>query len=198
MPLNLIIFGPPGSGKGTQSIRIAKKHNLQHVSTGEIFRKEIEDQTEIGITAKKFVDQGLLIPDDITISKIMPLIEHNMGGEGFVFDGFPRTIYQAEALDQLLQKKNTSVNLAIFINVELCECLNRMIGRSIDSGRSDDIEAIMLKRMDVYDTNTKPLIEYYQRQGKYSSISGMAPVDIVSAQITNIIDKHLELANFSK
>lgn len=198
MPLNLVIFGPPGSGKGTQSIRIAKKHNLLHVSTGEIFRKEIENQTEIGITAKNFVDQGLLIPDDLIIGKIMPLMESNKEGEGFIFDGFPRTIYQAQALDQHLQKENTSVNLAIFINVELCECLNRMTGRSVDSGRSDDIQEIMLKRMDVYNTNTKPLIEYYQSQGKYSSISGMAPVDIVSSQIHNIIDKHLELANFSK
>lgn len=194
---NIIIFGPPGSGKGTQSERVAAKFGLEHISTGEIFRQEVSEGSQVGLQVKRFIDQGLLVPDAIVLKKLFCMVQEYKNSRGVIFDGFPRTLFQAEMLDKFFAKKGISINLVIFINVSLYELFNRMIGRAKDSGRSDDKKSIMIKRMRIYNTHTKPLIDYYQKQGKLLCISGMAAVDVVSGRITSSIDKQLEMAKAS-
>jgi adenylate kinase len=194
---NIVIFGPPGSGKGTQSVRVAEKYCLEHISTGEMFRDEIIRGTSLGESVKSYMDKGMLIPDAIVLRKLVCMVHELKKTRGVIFDGFPRTLFQAQMFDKYLAKKEIPLNLIIYINVKVYELFSRMIGRAKDSGRSDDKKSIMIKRMKIYDTFTKPLIDYYRNQGKLLCVSGMAPVEIVSDRISSAIDEYLEFANVS-
>ena len=189
--LNLIIFGPPGSGKGTQSARIVENYHLTHLSTGDLLREEMENGTELGKKVRKYIDKGLLVPDDIVLKELYIRASTHINSPGFIFDGFPRTIVQAESLDRLLEKRNIPIGLVISVEVEEEELFKRLMGRSEDSGRSDDSDVIIRRRLEVYKEQTHPLIAYYRQQGKMVSINGMAPVDEVFGNICQAIDAYL-------
>ncbi|MEY2830726.1 MAG: hypothetical protein RIQ33_2584 [Bacteroidota bacterium] len=189
--LNLILFGPPGSGKGTQSENLIKKYHLQHVSTGDIFRSEIANETALGMEAKKFMDKGLLVPDEVVIgmigSKIDACIE--LGVQGFIFDGFPRTIPQAEALDKLLLFKNIPINQVLSLDVSEEELVKRLLSRGVTSGRTDDQdESIIRNRVVEYRTKTEPVAGFYQQQNKLSKIKGEGSVDDIFIALSDAID----------
>ncbi len=190
--LNIIIFGPPGSGKGTQSARIVGNYNLKHLSTGELFREEIENNTPLGREVRKYIDKGHLVPDEIALMKLYNRASQHMDSPGFIFDGFPRTIVQAEALDNMLEKRGIPICLVISVEVAEEELFKRIMGRGEDSGRSDDNEKIVRRRLQVYKEQTMPLIYYYKAQGKFVAINGMAPVDQVFAKICHAIDTYRE------
>ncbi|HNQ11728.1 MAG TPA: adenylate kinase [Bacteroidia bacterium] len=188
--INLIIFGPPGAGKGTQSNRIVEKYKLIHLSTGDLLRSEIADATPLGMEAKTLMDQGLLVPDQVVIGMIRSKIEQNPDANGFIFDGFPRTEKQAEALDELLEENNTSINIMLALFVEKEELIKRIINRGKDSGRSDDTDrSIIDNRIDEYNSKTKPLIKYYERQNKYRRIEGSNSIDEIFEKICVEIEK---------
>ena len=189
--LNLVIFGPPGSGKGTQSANIVRKYNLLHLSTGDLLRQEMEKDTPLGREVSKFIDQGLLVPDDIVWRELYEYVTGHMDAPGFIFDGFPRTIVQAKALDCLLEEKRAPICLVISVEVAEEELFNRLMGRSEDSGRSDDNAEIARRRLQVYKDQTLPLISYYKAQNKIVSIDGMAPVDEVFSRICKAVDGFL-------
>ncbi len=189
--LNLIIFGPPGSGKGTQSARIVEKYHLIHLSTGDLLRDEMENGTPLGKMVRKYIDKGLLVPDEIVLKELYQKASTHMDAPGFIFDGFPRTIVQAEALDRLLEKRNIPIGLVISVEVDEEELFRRLMGRAEDSGRSDDSDVIIRRRLEVYKQQTHPLIAYYRKQGKIITVNGMAPVDEVFGKICQAVDKHL-------
>lgn len=186
--LNLVIFGPPGSGKGTQSARIVEKYELIHLSTGDIFREEIANETPVGVIAKSFIDRGCLVPDEMVLKELYRRAYQHLDAKGLVFDGFPRTLVQSEMLDRLLVKKGIPISLVLSVDVEKDELHKRLMGRAVDSGRSDDNEQVIQKRLEVYTQQTMPLIEYYKAQGKLATINGMAPVDEVFGRICKAID----------
>ncbi len=190
--LNILIFGPPGSGKGTQSLKIVDKYDLIHISTGDILRKEITDKTEIGLLAKKYIDRGNLVPDKVVLKIIYQKLLQEKDSKGFVFDGFPRTIYQAEILDRLLRIKMMPILLVISIEVQEQELFKRILGRAENSKRSDDNKQTISNRIDVYRKQTLPLIEYFKIQGNFFAINGMADIDTVFKRITDVIDNYLE------
>ncbi len=189
--LNLIIFGPPGSGKGTQSLRVACRYNLVHFSSGELFRDEVQKGTKLGYEFARYMINGLLVPDFMVLRKIYRAALQYQDAAGIVFDGFPRTVYQAEMLDKLLIKKNIPISIVFFMMVDEKELISRMMGRAEDSGRLDDNEEIILRRMEVYEKQTLPLKKYYQQQGKLCCISGMAPVKVVAERISRVIEHYL-------
>ncbi len=190
--LNVILFGPPGSGKGTQSMNIIKKYNLVHLSTGDIMREEMVKNSTLGQTFRKYIDKGRLVPDKIVMDLLYERGASKLGGDGMIFDGFPRTIVQAEKLDKLLAKNKTSVDIVLSIEVTEEEIFKRLVGRGQDSGRSDDKDEIIKQRISVYKEQTFPLIDYYKHQGKFVSISGMFPVTEVFSTICQKIDEYLE------
>ena len=189
--LNIILFGPPGSGKGTQSEGLIKKYQLQHLSTGDIFRSEIANQTALGMEAKKFMEKGLLVPDEVVIgmigSKIDACIEQ--GVKGFIFDGFPRTIPQAEALDKLLSFKNIPINIVLSLEVGEEELVKRLLSRGATSGRVDDQdETIIRQRVIEYRTKTEPVAGFYDKQDKLSLIKGEGNLDDIFSNLCKAID----------
>ncbi len=189
--LNLILFGPPGSGKGTQSTRVACRYNLVHLSSGELFREEVRKGTRLGFQLASYMMKGLLVPDNIAVKKIYKAAIQYRNSKGIVFDGFPRTVKQALLLDRFLNKKNIPLSIVFFMMVDEKELISRMMGRAEDSGRLDDNEEVILRRMDVYEKHTRPLRDYYQKQNKLSCISGMAPVKVVAERISSVIDNFL-------
>lgn len=190
--LNLVIFGPPGSGKGTQSTRIVDKYSLIHLSTGDLLREEMEKDSSLGREVKKYIDNGLLVPDEIVMKELYRVALKHKDSPGLIFDGFPRTIHQAKMLDQQLEKRVAPISLVISVDVDEQELFRRMMSRAQDSGRSDDTEDIIWRRIEVYKTQTLPLISFYKQQGKIVSVNGMAPVDEVFGKITSAIDMFLK------
>lgn len=186
--LNLIIFGPPGSGKGTQSAKIVEKYKVTHISTGDLLRDEMEKKTPLGEEVRRYIDRGMLVPDDIVIRELQETAERHMDTPGFIFDGFPRTIVQAEMLDQMMEGHDIPINLVISVDVDEQELFKRLMGRAEDSGRSDDNEEIIWKRIEVYKSQTLPLLAYYRKQGKVASINGMEPVEKVFDKISHAIN----------
>lgn len=187
--LNLVLFGPPGAGKGTQSSRLIDKYHLVHLSTGDILRNEIAHGTPLGLEAKKLMDQGILVPDEVVIGMIKNKLEANPQARGFIFDGFPRTQAQAAALDNLLAEKGTSITamLALIVNNE--ELIKRLLNRGKDSGRPDDANPEVIgKRIEEYNNKTAPLMNYYEAQGKYRAIEGIGTVDEIFAKLCDSIE----------
>jgi len=188
--LNLVLFGPPGCGKGTQSARLVDKYRLIHLSTGDLLRNEIARSTPLGLEAKKLMDQGLLVPDQVVIGMIRSRIDANPGSKGFIFDGFPRTTPQAEALDRLLEEKNTSITAMVSLEVERDELIRRILGRGKDSGRADDQDpAVIGQRIEEYNTKTAPLIAYYKDQKKYRQVIGQGTIEEIFDKVCALIDE---------
>ena len=188
--LNLILFGPPGSGKGTQAAKLVEKYSLIHLSTGDLLRQQIADETPLGLEAKSFMDQGKLVPDEVVIGMISDKLDKNAEAAGFIFDGFPRTIAQAEALDKLLELKGEPINSLIAIEVSEEELVKRLLERGKTSGRSDDQdESIIRNRIKVYRNETEPVAGYYREQGKYVAVNGEQSIDAVFSDLVTEIDK---------
>ncbi|MBL4754228.1 MAG: adenylate kinase [Flavobacteriales bacterium] len=186
---NLILFGPPGAGKGTQSERLIDKYNLVHLSTGDILRSEVSAQTELGLQAKGLMDRGDLVPDEIVIGMIKSKLQGNGDATGFIFDGFPRTEAQAEALDALLQDLETSITMMVALEVEEEELITRLLKRGAISGRSDDQDkSIILNRIEEYNAKTAPIKNYYRAQNKFQSIRGLGSIDEIFDRISGSID----------
>ncbi len=174
---NLILFGPPGSGKGTQSIKLAEKYNLKHISTGDILRNEVKQQTVLGMKAKAIMNTGELVPDELLIEILHSVIDNNKKVKGFIFDGFPRTIVQAEALDQLMMEVKSKICQVVSLEVEDDEVLTRLLKRAEIEGRKDDNEETISTRLNVYKTQTAPLLDYYNKQNKLYKVKGEGSVD---------------------
>ncbi|WP_407431599.1 adenylate kinase [Arcticibacter sp.] len=187
--LNLVLFGPPGAGKGTQSQKLIEKYKLVHLSTGDILRSEISNGTELGTEAKKLMDQGLLVPDEVVIGMISNKLDSNKDANGFIFDGFPRTVAQAEALDSLLESKNTAISGMIALIVDNDELQKRLLLRGKDSGRPDDANPeIISKRIQEYNDKTAPVANFYKAQNKYQSVNGIGSIEGIFASISQVTD----------
>jgi len=188
---NLVIFGPPGAGKGTQATKIAEKYKLAHISTGDLFRYEIKNETELGVKVKKIVDSGELVPDELLIDLLKSGMAKFEDVNGIIFDGFPRTIRQAEDLDVLLNESDDAVTLTLALDVDQEELVKRILHRAQKQNRVDDTEEIIQNRLKVYDAQTSPLIEYYKEQGKFESVRGMGTIDEISEKLCEVIDKYI-------
>jgi adenylate kinase len=187
---NLILFGPPGSGKGTQSEKLVEKYGLVHLSTGNLLREEIANNTPLGLEARNIMDKGHLVPDEVVIGMIDNSLEHHKEAPGFLFDGFPRTLAQAEALDKLLLLKNSEANLVIILDVDEEELIKRLVNRAKTSGRSDDAdENVQRKRQEVYKRDTFPVAAHYQKMKKLVHVDGMGEIDQIFQRLCSIIDK---------
>ena len=187
--LNVVIFGAPGSGKGTQSELIISKYGLYHISTGDILRQEIKKQTELGAIAEDYIKQGQLIPDELIIKMLAEVLDANPQAKGYIFDGFPRTIAQGEALNEMLRERNTSIVAVLILIVDEKELINRLIKRGEESGRTDDNLEVIQSRLEVYREQTEPLKEYYKKKGKLFQIKGNNVIEEVFEQITNVLDR---------
>lgn len=186
----IILFGPPGSGKGTQSILVAEKYNLMHISTGDVLRAEMELNSELGLAAKSYVQQGKLVPDDLIINMLMALINNlDRSKKGVLLDGFPRTVSQAEALEQNFAQFGKKIDLLIDLEVGYQELIDRMLIRGEQTGRIDDTLETIKKRLQVYTDQTIPVKTYYQQLNKYLSVNGIGEIDTIFNQISIHIDK---------
>lgn len=189
---NLILFGPPGSGKGTQSDKIVDRFGLIHLSTGNLLRQEIHDRTPLGMEAKNFMDKGQLVPDEVVIAMIGTCLEKHPEAKGFLFDGFPRTIAQAQALDRHLSLKKTTIRKVLALEVSEDELVKRLLKRGETSGRSDDTnEAVIRKRFHVYENETEPVAEYYHQQNKLEKIPGEGSVDEIFQKLSGSIEAEM-------
>ena len=187
--LNIVIFGAPGSGKGTQSERIVEKYGINHISTGDVLRAEIKNGTELGKTAKGYIDQGQLIPDELMIDILASVFDSFKDSKGVIFDGFPRTIAQAEALKKMLAERGQDVSVMVDLEVPEDELMVRLIKRGKDSGRADDNEETIKQRLHVYHSQTAPLIDWYKNEKKYQHINGLGTMEGIFAEICEAIDK---------
>ena len=185
---NIVIFGAPGSGKGTQSEKIVEKYGINHISTGDVLRAEIKNGTELGKTAKSYIDQGQLIPDELMIDILASVFDSFEDSKGVIFDGFPRTTPQAEALKKMLSERGHKIAAMIELAVPEDELMARLINRGKESGRSDDNEETIKKRLNVYHTQTAPLIDWYEKEGIHHHIEGLGTVDEIFARVCNVID----------
>lgn len=187
---NIVIFGAPGSGKGTQSELLIKSYGFLHISTGDVLRAQIAEGTELGKIADAYISQGKLVPDELIIDMLADVLAGHADevARGVIFDGFPRTIHQAEALDELLAKRDSAVDIVVGLEVEEDELIARLINRGKTSGRSDDNMETIKKRLDVYNNQTNPLREHYQTQGKYVAVHGMGSVEEIFGRIKTAID----------
>lgn len=187
--LNIVIFGAPGSGKGTQSEKIVEKYGINHISTGDVLRAEMKNGTELGKTAKGYIDQGQLIPDELMIDILASVFDSFKDSKGVIFDGFPRTIAQAEALKKMLAERGQDVSVMVDLEVPEDELMVRLIKRGKDSGRADDNEETIKKRLHVYHSQTAPLIDWYKNERKYQHINGLGTMEGIFAEICEAIDK---------
>lgn len=186
---NIVIFGAPGAGKGTQSDKLIEKYGLGHISTGDVLRNEIKNGTELGQTAKGYIDNGQLIPDDLMVS-ILASVYDGFGKEhaGVIFDGFPRTILQAEALKKMLAERGHQIDAMIELSVPEDELMARLLNRGKLTGRSDDNEETIKKRLDVYHNQTAPLIDWYENEGIHHHVEGLGTVDEIFGRICAVVD----------
>ena len=191
--VNLILFGPPGSGKGTQAEKLAAHYELLHISTGDMFRYEIKHETPLGLEAKSYTDKGELVPDSVTIGMLEGRVDANPQVKGFIFDGFPRTIPQSEALDKFLGTRKAPVTALIMLEVPDDELVTRLLGRGKISGRSDDAdEGIIRNRIQVYKNETNPVFDYYAAQGKAFRLDGVGSIEDILERLCEVIDDVLE------
>ena len=187
---NLILFGPPGSGKGTQSEKLIERYGLIHLSTGDLLRKERANQTQLGLEAKRYMDQGQLVPDEVVIGMIGSALDSNPQAKGFLFDGFARTVAQAEALDKLLKEKNTEIAVVMALIVSEKELMERLLNRGKTSGRSDDVnESIIQARIAEYENKTAAVANYYDTFGKVIRIQGEGSIEDIFRKLCEQIDK---------
>lgn len=187
--LNLVLFGPPGAGKGTQSEKLIEKYKLVHLSTGDILRSEITQGTLLGLEAKKLMDQGTLVPDQVVIGMISNKLDSNKDARGFIFDGFPRTVAQAQALDELLKSKSSFISGMVALEVNNVELEKRLLLRGKESGRPDDANPeVIRKRIVEYNSKTAPVANYYKDQNKFSSINGIGTIDEIFDSICKVAD----------
>ncbi len=187
--INIVLFGKPGAGKGTQANFLKEKYNLAHISTGDVFRHNIKNNTKLGILAKSYINKGDLVPDEVTINMLQEEVEKNTDANGFIFDGFPRTVAQAEALDIFLETKNMEISgtLALEANDEIL--IKRLLERGKTSGRTDDQNPVKIKnRFDEYNEKTAPLINYYKAQNKFYTIDGIGTVKEITARLNNVVN----------
>ena len=187
--LNLVLFGPPGAGKGTQAARLVEKYHLVHLSTGDIFRSNIKEGTDLGQLAKSYIDKGALVPDEVTIGMLEAEVNSNSNAKGFIFDGFPRTAAQAEALDAFLSSKDTEVSSMLALEVDENELITRLLERGKSSGRADDQDAGIIKnRIKVYENETAVLKTYYANQNKFFGIEGVGSIESITLGLCKAID----------
>ncbi len=187
---NLVLFGPPGAGKGTQANFLKEKYDLVHISTGEVFRYNIKNETALGILAKTYMDKGHLVPDQVTIDMLEAVVNRNAGANGFIFDGFPRNEVQAEALDKILDTKDSEVSAMVALEVEDEVLVKRLLERGKTSGRKDDSdEAIIRNRIKVYYNETAILKDYYSAQNKYYGVDGVGSIEDITVRLNTVIDK---------
>ncbi len=185
---NLILFGPPGSGKGTQSIKIAEKYGLEHISTGEIFRYEIKHKTEIGLKVKNVIESGELVTDELLLEVLQNELKKHKDIKGFIFDGYPRTLVQAGHLDDLMEEMNMKISYVISLDVHDDELISRLLLRAKETNRTDDTEEVIKQRLVVYNNQTKPLIDYYSKHGKLLTVPGVGSIDDIFNTIITKID----------
>ncbi|MVZ62638.1 adenylate kinase [Sphingobacterium humi] len=188
--LNLVLFGPPGAGKGTQSAKLIEKYGLHHVSTGDIFRAHIKNQSDLGKQVSQIIADGNLVPDSITIAMLEEEIKQNPDAKGFIFDGFPRTVAQAEALDAFLEANNTSITGVIALDVNEEELTQRIAKRQEISGRADDAADKLKKRIEEYFGKTIHVLPYYEAQGKLSKVNGIGEIETIFTDLSAVIDRY--------
>ena len=187
--LNLVLFGPPGAGKGTQAEFLVKSFGLNHLSTGDLLRSEIAAKTPLGLEAKSKMDKGELVPDEIVVGMIRNKVESNSGANGFIFDGFPRTVEQARVLDKILNENGTPVSGMLSLEVEKQELIDRLLSRGKISGRADDQnQSVIENRINVYNEKTLPLIKYYEPQGKHFGINGMGSIEEIAGRLKKVVE----------
>jgi adenylate kinase len=187
--LNLVLFGPPGAGKGTQSVRLIDTYNLVHLSTGDIFRSNMKEGTELGNLAKSYIEKGALVPDEVTIGMLEAEVNSNTNAKGFIFDGFPRTTAQAEALDVLLTSKGTEITAMLALEVEEHELIARLLERGKSSGRADDQNPEIIKnRIQVYENETAILKDYYTAQDKFVGVEGLGSIESITTSLCKEIE----------
>jgi adenylate kinase len=193
---NLILFGPPGSGKGTQSEKLIAKYHLKHLSTGDLLRSEISRKTPLGVEAKKYMDQGLLVPDEVVIGMINDALDANPHAAGFLFDGFPRTAVQAQELDELLAKKDTCIDVMLALEVSEEELIKRLVKRGQTSGRSDDSNEMVIRaRILEYHKKTATVADHYAKADKVVMVKGEGTIDEIFERLTNEIDRLMKVNN---
>jgi len=186
--LNIVLFGPPGSGKGTQSEMIIDRYGLTHLSTGDMLRAELAAETELGLKARSIMEKGELVSDEIIIGMIRNRIMEQPGARGFIFDGFPRTVAQAEALDRLLDELGMGIDVMLGLEVDRQELIKRLLKRGKEQGRSDDNLETIENRIRVYEDQTSPVMGYYHEQGKYRGVNGVGSIAEIFGRLTGIID----------
>lgn len=187
--INIVLFGKPGAGKGTQAEFLKEKYNLTHLSTGDIFRFNMKNNTPLGIEAKNYIDRGDLVPDSLTINMLQEEVDKNPDSAGFLFDGFPRTLAQAEALDSFLESKNQEITATIALDADDEVLVKRLLERGKTSGRADDQDEEKIRnRYQEYNEKTAPLIEYYNKQGKFYSVNGIGAIEEITERLSLVIE----------